>query len=87
MDEWIKKIANTQSTQTGILFSLKKEWFLPSATTWTDLEGTMQSEISQTRKTNTLCLNGIYTYMWNLQKQNKTCATRGNRLAGSGGQR
>lgn len=28
MDEWIKKITNTQSTQTGILFSLKKEWIL-----------------------------------------------------------
>ena len=34
----------------GMLFSHKKNEILPFVTTWTDLEGIMLSEISQTEK-------------------------------------
>ena len=35
--------------------SHKNNEILPFATTWMDLEGVMLNEISQTRKTNTVC--------------------------------
>ena len=41
-------------THNWILLSHKKEWNLPFATAWMDLEGIMLSEMSQ-RKINTVC--------------------------------
>ena len=49
MDEWIK-ITSTHLYKQEYYSATKKNGFLPFATTWTDLEGTMQSEISQTEK-------------------------------------
>ena len=50
--------------QWNITQPLKKNEFLPFATTWMDLEGIMLSEISQ-RKTNTLLL------IYGIKKNNK----------------
>ena len=49
-DGWIKKITNTHIHKHESCSATKENGFLPFATTWTDLEGTMQSEISQTEK-------------------------------------
>ena len=49
-----KKLHTHTHTHTGILLSHKKDGILPLATTWMELESTMQSEIRQT-KTNALC--------------------------------
>ena len=50
-DKWRKMIIHTHThTHNGILFSTKKNEFLPFATKWMDLEGIMLSEISQTDK-------------------------------------
>ena len=43
--------------------SLKKKEILPFATIWTDLEGTVLSEISQTRQ-----ILRDTTYTWTLKK-------------------
>ena len=49
----------------GILLSHKKNETLPFAATWTDLEGIMLSEISQTERQ-------IWSdYMWTLKKYSK----------------
>jgi len=50
MDEWIKKITSTHLYKQEYYSATKKNGFLPFATTWIDLEGTMRSEISQTEK-------------------------------------
>lgn len=51
----------------GTLSSHEKEELLPFLTSWVDLGGLMLSEISQTRKTNTV-YDFTLTYMWNLNK-------------------
>ena len=50
--------------------SLKKKEILPFATIWMDLEGTVLSEISQTRQ-----ILHDTTYMWNLKKKAKLIET------------
>ena len=49
MDEWIKKVWYIYTTE--YYLAIKKNEILPFATTWTELEGIVLSEISQ-RKTN-----------------------------------
>ena len=51
-------------THNGIVSAINKNKMLPTATTWTDLEGIMLSKISQ-GKTNTVLY--IITYMRNLK--------------------
>ena len=51
----------------GTLFSHEKEEILTFVTSWVDLGGIMLSEISQTRKTNTV-YDFTLIYMWNLNK-------------------
>ena len=51
-DEWMKKMQNT--TQWNTTQVIKKNEILPFAATWMDLEGITLSEISQTKKINTV---------------------------------
>ena len=51
-DEWIKKMWHIYTME--YYSAIKKNEILPFATTQMDLEGIMLSEISQTRKTNTV---------------------------------
>ena len=55
MDEWIKKMWNTHKHTQNIIRPLKKKEVLPCMTTWMDLKGIMQSEISPTDK-NMYCI-------------------------------
>ena len=76
----------------GISFSHEKEEILPFVTSWVDLGGIMLSEISQTRKTNTV-YDCTLTYMWNLNKiqtkligkEMRFAVSRGRVARGAGG--
>ena len=63
-DEWMKKMWHIYTME--YYLAIKKKEILPYATTWMDLQGIMQSEISQ-RKTNMY----VITYMWEKKPQNK----------------
>ena len=57
-DEWIKKM---QLTYTMEYYSaIRKDEFLPFASTWMELEGIMLSEISQVEKVNYHMVSLIY---------------------------
>ena len=52
MDEWRKKV---YLYTVGYYSATKKDEILPLATTWTDLEGVLLSEVSQTEN-DTYCM-------------------------------
>ena len=52
IDGWIKKMWYLYAME--YYSAIKRKEFLSFATTWMDLEGIILSEISQTRKTNTM---------------------------------
>lgn len=68
MDDWIKKMWCTLTV--AYYSAMRKKETLASVTTWVGLEGTVPSEVSQTRQT-------VYdlTHMWNL-KESWTCNNR-----------
>ena len=61
VDEWIKKLLFIYTV--NYYSTVKKNATLPFVTTWMDPEGTVLSEVSQTKKDNTYDLN----YIWNLK--------------------
>ena len=50
----------------GILFNHKNDEILPFAIGWTDIEGIMLSEISQTEKDK---YHYDFTHVWNIKKK------------------
>ena len=50
----------------GILFNHKNDDILPFAIAWTDIEGIMLSEISQTEKDK---YHYDFTHVWNIKKK------------------
>ena len=56
IDEWIKKMCDTQQ---NIVSHKKKNEILPFVTTWMDIEGIIHCEISQT-----LILEGSFQLKW-----------------------
>ncbi len=58
MDEWIKKMLFIYTME--YFSAIRKDEYLPLASTWVELEGIMQCEISQAEKDNYHMVSLIY---------------------------
>ena len=55
VDKWIKKCWHILVYTVEYYLAMEKNELIPFATAWMDLEGIMQSEISQSKKDKCMC--------------------------------